>query len=129
MYSPRTNEQRNLRHADKLRDCHSIQQPNLYAALRQPASPDHITWYRGCVVSDPEVTMTARRGWTALAAFVITWDILCDEPEMLSRGMDRLRRAHPILAWAIVGATAGHLLRVLPPWADPYQVLHLARMR
>ena len=65
---------------------------------------------------------TAKRAWTGFVVWITAYEMLCIEDELMSRGMDKFRERHPILAWYFVLATAGHLLRIIPKGLDVYQV-------
>jgi hypothetical protein len=44
---------------------------------------------------------------------------------MLSEAVDRGLERHPSLVYGFVGATAAHLLNLLPNRVDPYQLVGL----
>lgn len=66
---------------------------------------------------------TTSHAWIVLLAgsygFVAVWDLTCDDGEDLTA----LGREHPFLVWLVGGTTMGHLLGVLPWWADPFTLL------
>lgn len=71
--------------------------------------------------------MTAGRAWVVLLCAVTVYEVLADEEELLSRGVDRTRAIHPAANAAVTGAvtvTALHLLRGIPSQLDPFRLLH-----
>lgn len=66
-----------------------------------------------------ENPLTARRGWIALGAGIVAYEVGCPKGELLSEGVDRALECRPWLVRAAVGAVALHLLNVLPDQIDP----------
>ena len=74
--------------------------------------------------------LTANRGWPALVAAIVGYEIACAEGELLSEGFDRLLERHPVWPRLAVFAVALHLVNWLPGWADPiHLVFHKTRRR
>lgn len=74
--------------------------------------------------------VTAARAWLVLGVAVAVYELLADEHELLSSGVDRARASRPLTDAAItfgVVATAGHLLRVWPRAYD--SLAQLSRLR
>ncbi|QNJ57161.1 hypothetical protein L3Y21_gp108 [Gordonia phage Rabbitrun] len=71
--------------------------------------------------------MRAVHAWGVLMGAVIVYEVLADEGELLSEGVDRALLSHKWLTVGAVLVTAAHLLNVLPTWCDPYA--QLARIR
>ncbi|QDM56007.1 hypothetical protein SEA_TRAX_127 [Gordonia phage Trax] len=71
--------------------------------------------------------MKAMHAWGVLVALVTVYEVVADEGELLSEGVDRGLVSHPVLTSGAVLVTAAHLLNVLPTWCDPYA--WLARIR
>lgn len=67
--------------------------------------------------------LSAKNGWLALGAGVLAYEILCPEGELLSEGVDRALERHPTLTRLAIGATALHLLNMLPEQYDPFHRL------
>jgi hypothetical protein len=61
----------------------------------------------------------ADRAWIALGLGVVAWDVACDDGEMLSEASARYAKNHPLIAYAVIGSVAAHLVGGIPPWADP----------
>lgn len=59
------------------------------------------------------------RAWATLAAGVIAYEAFAPKGELLSESYDRFRRAHPILAYAVLLYVATHLSRLIPNRVDP----------
>lgn len=57
--------------------------------------------------------------WAGLIAGVCIYDYLAPPHETLSERVDSALENHPIVTVFAVGATALHLLNVLPPELDP----------
>ncbi|MBB3039809.1 DUF7427 family protein [Hoyosella altamirensis] len=68
------------------------------------------------------MTLTSVAAWRALIAGIVAYEIVAPPGELLTDGMDRWRTAHPVLAVISVWLVAAHLLRVVPPAADPLSV-------
>ena len=58
--------------------------------------------------------MNAEQAWALLAAGVMAYEIVCDEGELLSEGVDEWLAAKPILTRAVIAALALHLGNALP---------------
>lgn len=67
--------------------------------------------------------LSASKGWAILGAGVLAYEILCPEGELLSEGVDRALERHPTLTRLAIGATALHLLNMLPEQYDPFHRL------
>ncbi|MEU6582766.1 hypothetical protein [Nocardia sp. NPDC046763] len=61
--------------------------------------------------------------WLTLGAIVVAHELLCRDGQFLTEACDRARRRHPVLVWATILTTAGHLLDVLPHEIDPWRRL------
>lgn len=73
----------------------------------------------------PEVSTVA---WAGLIAGVAAYDMLAPDTQMLSERVDRGLERHPLVTTLAIGATALHLLNVLPEKIDPiHQVAEFAR--
>lgn len=71
--------------------------------------------------------MTAKVGWVWFLGTAAIIDALWPSDQLLSKGFDRFRERHPILAWWFILATAAHFLRVVPPRVDVYGLVYLLR--
>ena len=71
--------------------------------------------------------MTARIGWIWFLGTAAIIDAFWPSDELLSKGFDRFRERHPILAWYFILATANHFLRISPPRLDIYQLVYFLR--
>ena len=60
--------------------------------------------------------------WVALGAGVLVWDVWCPRGEMLSDASTRYVRAHPVVARAVMGYVAGHVMHVWPRRVDVFSV-------
>ncbi|MCT7361248.1 DUF7427 family protein [Mycolicibacterium llatzerense] len=60
-------------------------------------------------------------GWAAIGGLVAVHNVAAAGrgTPMLSETFDGFRTRHPVLAHAVVVLVAGHLLRILPKFADP----------
>lgn len=67
--------------------------------------------------------ITAGRAWAGIGAAVLAYELLAPEGQLLSEGVDRALERHPILVRAAIGATALHLLNLLPEKIDPFHQL------
>jgi hypothetical protein len=70
-----------------------------------------------------ENPLTARRAWAGLAAGVIAYEIACPKGELMSEGVDRALETHKVLTTLAIGATALHLLNMIPEQYDPFHRL------
>lgn len=62
------------------------------------------------------------------AAAIWAWDVFCPAGETITAGFAGLREAWGAsTVGAVVGVTAAHLLGLLPPWGDPYELIALSR--
>ena len=61
----------------------------------------------------------ADRAWIALTTGVVIWDVVCEPGEMLSEASARYAKAHPVLAYAVIGSVAAHLANRIPKRFDP----------
>lgn len=64
--------------------------------------------------------------WTALAAAVLTYEVLAPDNELLSEAVDRYRAKHPVLTLGAICLIAAHLARAIPQRLDP---IHQAAVR
>jgi hypothetical protein len=62
--------------------------------------------------------MNSKYGWLALAAFIVAWDVACED--QLSHGF---RRAPKPVTIAICTVVVAHLYEVLPKRYDPIHLL------
>jgi len=56
--------------------------------------------------------------WAVLALGIISYEIACDEEELLSVAVDRWLLSHPLITRTAIVAVSLHLLNLLPWWAD-----------
>lgn len=63
--------------------------------------------------------LRASHGWRVIVGFVVAYEALCIEEELLSRGFDRLLERHPMWPRVAVIAVALHLVNWLPDRYDP----------
>jgi hypothetical protein len=68
----------------------------------------------------PEIT--AKRGWMAIGALVLAYEMAAPPGELLSEGVDAALETHPYLTTLAIGAVALHLANVLPEKIDPFRV-------
>lgn len=66
--------------------------------------------------------------WAAIAATVLTYEVMAPEGQLLSEAVDKYRRRHPAVTNGVVLLVALHLLRALPARWDPIHQLAV-RMR
>jgi hypothetical protein len=59
------------------------------------------------------------KAWIGLGAYVIVWDWTCADGEMLSEASARYAKKHPVVAYAVVGSVAAHLVNKIPKQFDP----------
>lgn len=59
------------------------------------------------------------RAWIVLGGYVVAWDMLCPDDEMLSEASWRYAQHHRVLAYSVVASVALHLTNLLPKWVDP----------
>lgn len=67
--------------------------------------------------------LKARYAWPLGISIVIAYELLCDEHELLSRGMDRARATHPVIRMAIDAGLVFTLLHLTRSYPDRYQHL------
>lgn len=65
--------------------------------------------------------LSAKRAWVGIGLLVAAYELLAPEGELLSQGVDRALDKHPVLTTTVIGATALHLVNLLPERLD---VLH-----
>jgi hypothetical protein len=67
--------------------------------------------------------LTAKRGWLAIAAGVVAYELACPKGELLSEGGDRLIERHKTVGKAAIVGTGlvltGHIANVFPENRDP----------
>lgn len=68
----------------------------------------------------------ADRAWIALAAYVITYDLVASPEQTLSEGADRYMLTHPWTTRAIAAAVAAHVCNAIPAQFDPIHLLFAA---
>jgi len=68
----------------------------------------------------------ACKAWTALGAYVVTYNLLAPEDEMLSTGADRLLEKRPWLTRAAIAMVAVHVANGVPASVDPVHWAFLA---
>jgi hypothetical protein len=61
----------------------------------------------------------ADRAWIALGLGVLVWDAACPNGEMLSEASARYAKKHPVVAYAVIGSVAAHLVDRIPKRFDP----------
>lgn len=59
------------------------------------------------------------KAWITLIAGVVVWDVVCEPGEMLSEASAGFAKAHPVLAYLVVGSVAAHLVEKIPKRIDP----------
>lgn len=64
----------------------------------------------------------SERAWAALAIGVIGYEVMAPQGEMLSHAFDGFLERHPIITWGCTLLLAAHLLNVLPPRFDPFNM-------
>lgn len=62
--------------------------------------------------------LNAQRGWLAVGALALTYELACPPGELLSEGVDRAIDRHPVLVPAAIGYLALHLCNRLPESMD-----------
>jgi hypothetical protein len=67
--------------------------------------------------------------WIALGVGVLSWDVACADGEMLSEASSRYAKAHPFLAYAVIGSVAAHLVNRIPKRFDPIHGLGVGMRR
>lgn len=65
----------------------------------------------------------ADRGWIAIAAFVLVFNMAAEDGETLSEGADRYMLSHRWLTRGVAGALVCHVCNVVPP---KYDFIHWA---
>lgn len=70
-------------------------------------------------------SLSGKRMWQAILAVVVYHEVFCDDGQLLSEEADRQRAKRPILIDLAITLTALHLLRRIPPQADPFYRVHL----
>ena len=72
--------------------------------------------------------LTAGKAWAGLAVGVLAYEVLAPDGELMSEGVDRALERHPLITTLAIGATALHLLNILPERIDPFhQALKLMK--
>jgi hypothetical protein len=69
--------------------------------------------------------LSGKRTWQAIFALVAYHELFCDDGQLLSEEADRQRAKRPIVVDLAITITALHLLRRIPPKADPFHRVHL----
>lgn len=66
--------------------------------------------------------LTAKRGWAALAAGVLAYEVAAPQGELLSEGVDKALEhdRYRYLALGAIGITAAHLANMIPERIDPF---------
>lgn len=64
----------------------------------------------------------ADKAWAGLATYVVAWNLLAPEGEMLSMGLDRYLESHPFLSRFITLGVSLHLLNLIP---EKFDMIHL----
>lgn len=59
------------------------------------------------------------KAWVALIVGVVLWDVLCEPGEMMSEASARYAKAHPVMAYLVIGSVAAHLVDRIPKRVDP----------
>lgn len=67
--------------------------------------------------------MNAKQAWALLAAGILAYEFVCEDGELMSEGVDRALKTHPVSTRLAIAVVAFHLGNVLPARVDP---LHLA---
>jgi hypothetical protein len=62
--------------------------------------------------------MNAKQAWTLLAAGVLGYEVVCEDGQLLSEGVDEWLAARPILTRAAIAALALHLGNAVPQRYD-----------
>jgi len=63
--------------------------------------------------------ISGKQAWAILAAGIITYEVLCDEDQLLSVVVDEWLVTHPLATRAVIAAVSLHLANILPWYADP----------
>lgn len=72
--------------------------------------------------------LTASNGWKSIAVAVLSYEALCVEEELLSRGFDRLLDRSPVWPRVAVLVVALHLINWIPERYDPFALaVHVTR--
>lgn len=69
------------------------------------------------------MALPARHSWSAIAALVVWHELVCEDGELLSEGVDRALDRCPVVVYALMFVTVGHLLNWLPKSVDPYRAI------
>ena len=62
--------------------------------------------------------MNARQAWALMAAGVLGYEVVCDDGQLLSEGVDEWLASRPILTRAAIAALALHLGNAVPQRYD-----------
>jgi hypothetical protein len=65
------------------------------------------------------LNVNAKQAWGMLAAGVLAYELVCEEGELLSEGVDDWVATKPILTRTVIAALALHLGNAVPPRFDP----------
>lgn len=67
--------------------------------------------------------------WIALGLYVIAYDAIANEGELLSEVVDRFIEKHPAATRVIVIGVAAHLMNLIPPQVDPLHKMAITTRR
>jgi hypothetical protein len=63
--------------------------------------------------------LTARNAWCAIGGFVLAYEVICPEGQLMSEGADRLIERHPYATRAAGLVLAVHVLNLVREEQDP----------
>lgn len=64
----------------------------------------------------------SERAWAALAIGAIGYEVMAPQGEMLSHAFDGFLERHPVITWVSTLVLVAHLLNVIPPRFDPFNM-------
>ncbi len=67
--------------------------------------------------------LSGEKAWAVIFGFVFLHDATCQDKQLLSEAVDRALDKHPVLTYAFIAVTVGHLLNWLPTQLDPYAIV------
>ena len=65
------------------------------------------------------------KAWIALGGYVIIWNLIAEDGDLLSEAVDRYMISHPWRTRAIIALVAIHLSNSVPPSCDPIHWIFL----
>jgi len=70
------------------------------------------------LISKTNMVFRGEHAWAVLAAAVASYELACDNEELLSVAVDRWLISHPFITRTAIVAVSLHLLNLLPWWTD-----------